>query len=307
MRLLVIGSTGLVGSKVLEQAHEFGYEVYGTHNARSFPNLQSHKLDITNAATTTKLVEKIRPVAIVNTAALHNVDYCETHRLEASRTNVDGVRTLSEAASKFGSRLIQLSTDYVFDGESGPYGEADHPTPQSYYAQTKLDAEQVSTQASSYAIARPSVIYGWNKLESTETQSSSGKTINFAMFVLEKFAKGETVKAVTDQFGSPTFADNLADAILRLVRLPENGIFHTAGRSCVSRYDFALKIAETFGYSKKLVEPVTSAGFKQLAHRPKNSCLNVAKSEKVLGMQFLTIEEGLAAMKSQAVSADMLP
>ena len=303
-RLLVIGSTGLVGSKVCEKAGTYGYEAYGTQNARKSSYPRTHNLDITDSSAVMDLVEEIRPVAMVNTAALHNVDYCENHRDEAERVNVKGVKNLAEASTRHHARLIHLSTDYVFDGRTGHYKESDKPNPLSYYALTKLEAEQAASKTPSFAVARPSVIYGWNKLEAKGTPSSSGKTINFAMYVLDKLAKRETIKAVTDQFSSPTFADNLAAAILKLVAYEKNGIFHTAGRSCVNRYDFALRIATGFGYPETLVQPVTSTDFKQVAPRPQNSCLDVDTTEKALGVRFLTVDEGIRQMKSQALSID---
>jgi dTDP-4-dehydrorhamnose reductase len=305
-RLLVIGSTGLVGSKVAEKAGAYGYEAYGTQNARKSSYPRSRNLDITDLSAVMSLVHEIKPVAIVNTAALHNVDYCENHKDEAERVNVKGVKNLAEAASRHEARLIHLSTDYVFDGRTGQYHEFDKPNPLSYYALTKLEAEQAASKTASFAVARPSVIFGWNKLEAKGTPSSSGKTINFAMYLLDKLAKREAIRAVTDQFSSPTFADNLADAILKLVEYQKNGIFHTAGRSCISRYDFALKIAATFGYPENLVQPITSTDFQQLAPRPRNSCLNVDMTEKALGMRFLTVDEAIRLMRSQAISADAL-
>jgi dTDP-4-dehydrorhamnose reductase len=305
-RLLVIGSTGLVGSKVVEKAVAYGYEAHGTQNARKSSYPRSRSLDITDLSAVMRLVGEIKPVAIVNTAALHNVDYCENHRDEAENVNVSGVKNLAAAASRHEARLIHLSTDYVFDGITGGYNEFDKPNPLSFYAVTKLEAEQAASKTASFAIARPSVIFGWNKFEAKGPPSSSGKTINFAMYVLDKLANSEVIKAVTDQFSSPTFADNLADAILRLVEYQKNGIFHTAGRSCISRYDFARKIAGTFGYPENLVQPIRSMDFKQLAPRPRNSCLNVDMTEKALGMRFLTVDEGIELMKSQAISADAL-
>ena len=303
--LLVIGATGLVGSKVWIAAKERGYRIIGTHNARTSPLPQSQKLDITDTDATHKLVAALKPTAIINTAALHNVDYCETHRQEASMVNVEGAANLANAASETNCRLVHLSTDYVFDGKKGHYDELDTLNPLHYYAWTKLEAEKIVARIPSYAVARPSVIYGWNKLESTGIPSSSGKTVNFAMFVLDRLEKGETIKAVRDQYSSPTFADNLAEALIGLVESPENGVFHTAGRSCVSRYEFAMKIADVFGYSSGLVEPVLSTDFKQLAERPKNSCLDVNKAEKTLGIRFLTVEEGVRKMKIQTVVRDV--
>ncbi len=126
--------------------------------------------------------------------------------------------------------------------------------------------------------------------------------MNFAMFVLDKLRRNEMVRAVSDQYSSPTFADNLAEALLRLARHNDNGIFHTAGRSCLSRYEFAVKLAGLFGYPTELVQPVFSSEFKQLAKRPKNACLSVEKAEKRLGMTFLTAEEGIREMKKQESS-----
>jgi dTDP-4-dehydrorhamnose reductase len=300
--LLIIGSTGLVGSKLAAMAAAHGFEAYNTQNARksSLPN--SLQLDITDRDATLGLVREIKPRVIINTAALHNVDYCETHRDEAEKVNVGGARNLVEASRKNASRLIHLSTDYVFDGISGHYTESDTPHPLHYYAQTKLEAEKVVSTLLEYAIARPSVIYGWNPLEANGTPSSSGKTVNFAMFVLDKLKKNETVKAVSDQYSSPTFADNLAEALLRLARCSENGVFHTAGKSCVSRYEFALRMAEVFGYPTISIQSVLTSQFKQLAERPKNSCLQVERAEKTLGMRFLTAEEGIREMKKQSSS-----
>jgi dTDP-4-dehydrorhamnose reductase len=305
-KLLVIGDTGLVGSKVASLAQSAGFDVHGTHNARDSPLPHSAHLDITDRDATTRLVETIRPRAIVNTAALHNVDYCETHREEAEKVNVEGTRNLAEAAAKINCRLVHLSTDYVFDGSSGHYTEEDDPHPLHYYAQTKLESEKVASKAPSYVIARPSVIFGWNPLEAMRVPSSSGKTINFAMFVLDKLRNNQTVKAVRDQYSSPTFADNLADALLKLARLQSNGVFHTAGRSCMSRYEFAVKLAERFGYASNLVQPVLTSDFKQLAQRPKNSCLRVEKAERELGMHFLTAEEGISEMRKQAAVLESL-
>jgi dTDP-4-dehydrorhamnose reductase len=257
-------------------------------------------LDVTDRDATLRLVKEIRPKVIVNTAAITNVDYCETHREEAQKVNVEGVGNLAEAIAGNNTRLIHVSTDYVFDGTFGRYTEDDTPRPLNYYGQTKLDSERIVSKLSSYGIARPSVIYGWNPPETRGTASDSVKPMNFAMFVLDRLRRNEMVRAVRDQYSSPTFADDLANALLRLARHPGNGIFHTAGRSCLSRYEFAVKLAEIFGYPTQLVQPTFSAEFKQLAERPKNSCLIVQKAEKALGTRFLTAEEGIKEMKDQA-------
>jgi dTDP-4-dehydrorhamnose reductase len=298
-KLMIIGSSGLVGSKVAGLSAKHGFQSYNTMYRRTTSLPRVKQLDITDRDATLKLVKEIRPNVIVNTAAITNVDYCETHRGEARKVNVEGVRNLAEAASENDTRLIQISTDYVFDGTVGHYTEDDTPGPLGYYGQTKLSSEEIVSKLSNYGIARPSVIYGWNPPETSGTASDSVKPMNFAMFVVDKLTKNEVVRAVRDQYSSPTFADNLAEALLRLAKHPRSGIFHTAGRSCLSRYEFAVKLAALFGYSTGLVQPVFSSEFKQLAVRPKNTCLRVEKAEKILGTTFFTADEGIIEMKKQ--------
>jgi len=298
-RILIIGGTGLVGSKLADLSMEYGFEPFFTYNARTLHGGNAVRLDVTDKKGTIDLARRLRPHVIVDTHALHNVDYCETHREEARLVNVEGTRNLVDAAMEIGSRFIYVSTDYVFDGVRGGYREEDATSPLSYYAENKVEAERIVATLPSFIVARPSVIYGWNPQEKGVVPSSSGKTINFAMFALERFERREVVRAVTDQYSSPTFADNLAVALLKLANLDVNGIMHVAGRSCVSRYDFALKAASVFGFPPEFVQKVSSNDFKQVAKRPMNSCLSVAKAEKIIGMKFLSAEEGLVEMKKQ--------
>ncbi len=302
-RILIIGGTGLVGSKLSESSDKHGFAPVSTYNARPLETSDGVRLDVADRRATSDLVRRVQPSVIVDTHALHNVDYCETHRDEARRVNVDGTRNLVDAAREAGSRFLYVSTDYVFDGTRGGYREEDPTKPLSYYAENKVEAEKIVSSLPSFIIARPSVIYGWNPLEKSGVPSSSGKTINFAMFVLDKFEKHEVVRAVTDQYSSPTMADDLAVALLRLARMNVNGILHTAGRSCLSRYDFAVKAARIFDYSTDLVQKVSSNDFKQVAKRPMNSCLSIEKAEKILNMRFMSVDEGLVEMKKQVVSS----
>ncbi len=292
---------------MVSMARDYGFEAFSTHNARQVQDNHSTKLDVTDRSSTFNLVENLRPDVVADTHALHNVDYCETHREEAFRVNVEGTRNLVDAASKVGARFLYVSTDYVFDGRKGHYGEEDKTNPLHYYAQNKVEAERMVSDLPSFIISRPSVIYGWNPLEASGIPSSSGKTINFAMFVLDKLVKNEVIKAVTDQYSSPTLADNMVEALLRLANMDVNGVYHTAGRSCVSRYEFAVRAAETFDYPTSLVLAVSSTDFKQVAERPKNSCLSVEKAEGALNMKFMTIEEGLRRMKTEVGDKGVLP
>lgn len=280
-------------------AAKSGFEVYNTQHVRKSASSNAGELDVVDRQSALAMVERVRPRVIINAAAVTNVDYCETHQEEARMVNVEGARNLAEAARGGGSRLVHLSTDYVFDGRVGHYEEPDTPNPIQYYGKTKLEAENIVSSLPNFAIARPSVIFGWAPAYSSEGSGSS-KPMNFAMLVLDRLKRNEPVKAIRDHYASPTFADNLAEALLRLARTQENGIFHTGGRACMSRYEFAIKLAQIFGYSTSQVDPVFASELKQVAQRPRNSCLRVEKAERSLGIRLLTAEQGIREMKRQA-------
>ncbi|MFQ5941177.1 MAG: dTDP-4-dehydrorhamnose reductase [Nitrososphaerales archaeon] len=298
--LLLIGVSGLTGYKLGKRAGS-KYSLYGTYNYRSLmlDSCELSKLDITKEEEAANFIGLVKPDLVVNTAALHNVDYCETHREEAFKINVDAVRNLALIVNKIGARLIHISTDFVFDGRKGHYTENDKPSPLSYYALTKLEGEKAAQEAISYAVIRPSVVYGWTPLETAQTKSSSGKPMNFGLWCVTKLSKKEEIKALTDQYTSPTLADNLADVIIALAESEMNGTYHASGLSCLNRYDFVRKLAEVMGFSPSLVKPITSDQFAQIAPRPKNSCLDCGKVAKELDTKLLTAEESLEIMKEQ--------
>jgi len=301
MRLLVIGGSGLLGFKIAELAVE-KFETFATYNFRPIKLkgcgfIQSDKC---NRDDTLTLIKKLKPDVVIDTAALHNVDYCEAHQAEAWKVNVEGTRNVAGACREVGAKMIFISTDYVFDGKKGVYTEKDAPNPLHYYAKTKLEGENVVQEAGiEYAIARPSVIYGWNPGELAGLGSSSGKSMNFVIWTINKLKRREEISIVTDQYSSPTLADNLAEVLLILSKSEKQGLYHTAGKTCINRFDFAKKIAEIFELDGSLIKPVTSDVFKQIAERPKKCCLDVSKAERELKVRFLTAEEGLTKMKEQ--------
>jgi len=301
MKLLVVGGSGLLGYKVAELAvREF--QTFATYNFRSteLDGCSFFKLDKTDRNATLTLMNKLKPDVVIDTAALHNVDYCETHRDEAWKVNVKGTRNIAEACREIDAKMIFISTDYVFDGKKEIYTEEDAPNPLHYYAKTKLAGERLVKEAGiDYAITRPSVIYGWNPGELAGLKSSSGKPVNFVVWTIDKLKKKEKINIVTDQFSSPTLADNLAEVLLVLSKSGKQGVYHTAGKTCINRFMFAKKIAEIFKLDESLIKPVTSDMFKQVAERPKRCCLDVTKAEREFGVRFLTVEEGLMKMKEQ--------
>lgn len=301
MRLLIVGGSGLLGYKIATLAAG-KFTTFATFNHRpvKIRGVTDLKLDKSDETTVKQVFEKVKPEVVIDTAALHNVDYCETHKDEARKVNVEGTMNVLEACRIHAAKLIYLSTDYVFDGEKDCYDENDEPNPINVYGRTKLEAENTITRAGiPYIIARPAVIYGWNPGELAGLKSSSGKPMNFVVWALAKLKNGEQIKAVTDQYSQPTLADNLAEVLLAIATSNLQGTFHAAGKSCVNRFEFTTKIAEVFGYDRDLVKPAGSDEFKQVAQRPRKCCLNVQKAEKTFGVKLIGIQEGLALMKFQ--------
>jgi dTDP-4-dehydrorhamnose reductase len=299
VKLLVIGGGGLLGTRLVEQAKD-SYEVYATYVTRK-PSLEEKnilQLDKRKLDEVHSVMRKVEPDVVIDTGALHNVDYCETNRAEARAVNVDGTRNIALAANEQGSRVIYISTDFVFDGNKGGYLEEDKPNPINYYGVTKFEAEKVVSQTcESYAVARPSVIYG--TIKNAELESSSGKPVNFAIWLIQKLRRKEAVKIVTDQYASPTLADASANAILTLARSDLKGVYHASGATRLSRYEFALKIAEAFGFDGNLIGPITSNELQQKAKRPPDSSLNVDKIRRELDVSVPAIDDALTQFKKQ--------
>ena len=297
--LLILGASGLTGYKLMKLG-KAKFEVYGTRNMRISSNESLIKLDIKKEDNLRNVFKELKPDIVINTIALHNVDYCESHAQEAYEINSKAVRMIADLSNNLGSRLIHLSTDFVFDGnKAGRYLESDSPNPSSIYAKSKLEGEVQAKRCSSYSILRSSVIFGWTPLEVQGSTSSSGKPMNFALWVLSKLNKGEEIKVVNDQFTSPTLADMLAEVALKVSNLDKNELYHVSGSTCLSRYEFSRKISDVMGFTANYVKPVSSDALIQLVKRPMNSCLDCEKLQNELNYDVLDIDRSLAIMRSQ--------
>jgi len=299
-KLLVMGISGLTGFKIANAAKS-SFDVYGTYNTRKteIENCTFYQLDITKSDALKTLFFEIKPDYVINTTAVHNVDYCEEHEDESFNVNSDAVNNLRIHCDHIGAKLVHISTDYVFDGKiKRPYSENDVPIPISTYGKSKLSGEQ-HLKNTIHSVIRPSVVYGWTPLELAGTVSSSGKPMNFAMWLLTKLHSSEKLKIVTDQYASATLADSLADSAINLVKNTKSGIFHISGLSCESRYEFSCKLAAKFGYDPNLIQTTDSSQFKQKANRPSYSCLDCTKAINEFDLQLHTTEQALEVMKKQ--------
>ncbi|MCK4265919.1 MAG: dTDP-4-dehydrorhamnose reductase [Thermoplasmata archaeon] len=291
-KILVVGASGLLGSKIVNVAKD-RCEVYGTYcrNVFSSDNCQAIKLDITDLESTKSTIERVRPDWIILTSAQTNVDLCEREPKIAWDLNVEGPKNVAVAAEKVGSRLIYISTDYVFDGEKGYYTEDDIPNPISEYGRMKLEGEKVVKDICvNYIIARVAVLYGWN--------TTTGK-LNFITWVIDRLRKGEEARLFTDQYITPTFALNAAELLIKMIEKGLKGLYHMGGGECINRYKAGLKIANSFDLDKDLLQPTTLDQFEGLAKRPRNSCLNSKKLEKELNIKMMNLDDGLEAMKRE--------
>jgi dTDP-4-dehydrorhamnose reductase len=304
LRILITGSNGLLGTKVLEVLLPVsGVQLVATsrdacRNAY-LGTFHFASADVSDARAVRELVDDSKPEAIVHAAALTDVDGCERDPVAAFRINVEGTRNVAAAAAVHGAHLIHLSTEYVFDGTGGPYREIDLPRAISVYGRTKLAGEQITArECASWAVARTTVVYG---------QLAHGKP-NFVLWLLSRLAAGERVRIVADQVGSPTLADNLAEMIAALALSRAPGIFHTAGRSRLSRFDFARLAAEVFGLDASLIEPVSTATLKQPAPRPLRAGLLTDRFESTFpAVRVLSAREGLLKLHGQQRDARAVP
>lgn len=267
-RILVIGGSGMLGQQLVYLLKQHDFDVYATYHSEPINEDGFFPLDITNADDTVSFIEKIKPDAIVSTAAFTNVDKCEELKDTAFKINVTGTKNVALAAEKVNAKMVYVSTDYIFNGEKGQYKETDKTDPIDYYGFTKLKGEQqVQNICSDFIIARTSVLYGIHKP-------------NFVTWMISEFEQNKSISIVKDQIISPTHTLDLSEQLLALIEDDARGIFHTAGGEIVSRYDFALKTAELFNFDVDLVQPTSMNEMNWVAKRPKDSSLNVSKISK---------------------------
>jgi dTDP-4-dehydrorhamnose reductase len=289
MKLLITGASGLYGSKLAEHAVSKQHQVYSVHSQHPATCGIPVQLDITDKEKVQAEFQKVQPEVVVHGASMTDVDKCELNKELAWKINVDGTRNVAQAAKASNAFLLYISTDYVFDGEKGCYRETDQPSPISYYAYTKLKAEEyVKTHMSEWCIARPSVIYG--------ATPAAGK-INFALWLLNKLKNKEQAKVFVDQWNSPTLNTSLAEMTLEVAERKLTGVYHLSGASRISRYDFALSLAKTFGLDESLLVPTALKDFSFPAKRPRDSSLNTAKAEQTLRNKPLKIGQALEKLK----------
>jgi dTDP-4-dehydrorhamnose reductase len=275
MRVVVTGSNGLVGTRLVHRLEERGHEV--TKFTRA-------DVELSDAKSVQIAVDRAQPEVIFNPASMTEVDKCESDPDRAFRDNVQAAANLASASRKIGAHLVHVSTDYVFDGNHGPYLESDVANPRGVYAKTKrMGEEAVETLGGSFAIARTAVVYGWPQAARS----------NFGAWLATQLAEGEPVKLFSDQFVSPSLAVNVADMLVEIGERKLDGIWNVAGAEVVSRVEFGLTFCKELGFDPKLVIPTRLAEMNLASPRPMHSGLIVEKAIKVLENKPLGIVESV--------------
>ena len=287
--ICITGGNGLLGNKLLMLAEEhystISIDIHESPTS-SYDNMKYIQCSVTEPDQIQQTIINEKPSYVFHAAAFTGVDGCE----KAWLVNVQGTENVARTCRHLGIKMIHVSTDYVFDGSRGPYDENQKPNPISVYGKTKLASEKViANTLEDYCIVRTMILYGYHP----------GVRLNFVTWLVDALRHGKSVSIVDDQFGTPTLADDLAKALLRLMEKDKYGVYHAAGSELINRYDFALKIAETFKLDNSLIRRISSEVLKQPAPRPLHSGLKIQKICQELGVSFGSVNEGLEIVKSQ--------
>jgi dTDP-4-dehydrorhamnose reductase len=285
--VLITGSNGLLGQKLAKDFH-LHYKVIAcdlhSESYLSFPNLYYESLDITNRRQLGFQISFYHPQVIINASAYTDVDECEIHKDKAWAVNVGGVKNLANFCKEQRIKLIHLSTDYIFNGENGPYSEDDPSDPVNFYGETKLESEKVIKESGiDFLIIRTNVLYGFGKKVKS----------NFLLWLLDQLSQNEKIKIVIDQFNNPTLVDNLSSCILEMVKRNISGIYHIAGSEYLSRYDFATKVADKFNFNKNNILSAKTELLQREAKRPYRGGLKIDKAQSILETKLLNVDQGL--------------
>ena len=295
MKILITGSNGLLGQKLVELfATKQEHYIIATSKSRLIAPLgdgEFHSLDITNAKEVDKVISETKPEVIINTAAMTQVDQCETEREKCWQANVEALQHLVDACQKNNVHLVHVSTDFIFDGTHGPLDENEKPNPLSYYGESKLAAEKI-VQASSinWSILRTVLVYGV-----TQDMSRS----NIVLWVKKSLEDGKTINVVNDQWRTPTLAEDLATGCYLAAIKKAKGIFNISGEEMMTPYDIAIATADFFKLDKSLIQQTDSTKFTQPAKRPAKTGFIIDKAKRELDYKPRSFSEGLAILASQ--------
>ena len=245
-------------------------------------------IDISDKSELKYIFKELSPDCIINCAALTNVDFCEQNKSNSYEVNVNGIKNIISCTTN-DTKIIHISTDYVFSGNRNIYNESDIPNPLSYYGKNKLESENILRSSNrNYLIIRPSVIFG-----------NTGN--NFYVWVRDSLKNNKDISVVTDQISNPTWSWSLSEAIYKSILSNITGLFHYAGEEIISRYDFAVKIAKVHGFNTDRIIPIKTSDLNQQAKRPLYSALDNSKIKKIIDVEHPSLDYILKIISSNQI------
>lgn len=279
MNALVIGASGMVGKQLFLELKSRGYEVYGTHYIR--PVYDTLYMDVRSPRGINNVFGVSKPNVVFVPAYNTAVDWCERNELKSRKVNVDGMVNVLKACNAFDAFPVFFSSGYVFDGElslGSTYVESDTVNPLCVYGKQKLDVEKV--------IGKGLVI------RTIGVFDKDG--INYVNQVIRSALNASPIYTPVDQYMNPISAKSLAQRAINLYEDGMDGIIHVAGRTCLSKFEWAVEIAKAFELPAKYIVPCPTEDLNQPAKRPVNACLG---SEYFENENILTLEEELRNMR----------
>lgn len=296
-KILITGSNGLLGQKLVKlilEKNEFQLTATARGNNRIselYPNMHFVEMDVCERDSVMRVISEEKPDYVIHTAAMTQVDECETNREACDKLNVAAVEYVAEACKVNKCHLVHLSTDFIFDGKNGPYKEEDKANPVSYYGESKLKSENIVLEAGiPAAIVRTVLVYGI-----VHEMSRS----NIILWVKNSLENGKAIKVVNDQWRSPTLAEDLAMGCYLICQKNATGIYNISGPDHLTPYDMAMATAGYFKLDKSLITEVDGSIFTQIAKRPPKTGFILDKARKDLGYKPHSFASGIEILARQ--------
>lgn len=289
-KTLIIGGSGLVGRALIKRIKDIA-KVYATYNTTriDLEGAKFYQLDVRDANQVNDFVKEIQPGILIHAAAKRNTRYCEKNPEEAYRVNVEGTRNIVKACKNMNAKMVFISSDQVFDGTKGKYGEEDEVNPLNTYGKQKVMAEKImKNNLNNWLITRTSHIYSW---------VPGGD--DFVSWILQNLKSGHEIQVSYDEFVTPIHVENFVGILIKLLRKDKKGIYHVGEGECLSKYEFAKRVKETLQFNEAIIKPVSSEALNQNVVRPKNNCLDLSKIKNELDFSKYSIKNGLEILKEE--------
>ena len=295
-KILITGSNGLLGQKLvslLKNDHQLLATSTGQNIINDKSNYSYSSLDITDAKSVELLFHFFKPDVVINTAAMTNVDGCEDEKNKCFDINVKAVQTLADLCQDSNAHLIHISTDFIFDGQDGPYKEDDLANPLSYYGKSKYESELVLDESkANWTILRTIILYG---------TADNLKRNNIVLWGRKALKDGQSLNIIDDQFRSPTLAEDLAQACRLALEKNAFGIFNVSGKDIMSIFEMVERMADFYKCDKSNINKISSDTLNQKAKRPPKTGFVLDKAIKELGYQPHSFEQGLQILENQLI------